>query len=783
MTALNQIFDPSRRDVKRLHKTVERILALESEVAVLSDRALKDKTAVFRDRLRNGETLDHLIVEAFAVVREAAYRSIGLKPFPVQLVGGLVLHEGNIAEMKTGEGKTLVAALPTYLNALEGKGVFVVTVNDYLAKRDRELMGKIHEFLGLKVGLVVSGQSPEEKKAAYASDVVYGTNNEFGFDYLRDNMALSLDGQVQRSLHYAIIDEVDSVLIDEARTPLIIAGPGGPESKLYRLANRFVKMLKEEDYEKDEKLKSVQLTEKGIRRAEMFFSVDNIADIVNMELFHCINKALYAHKMMQLDKDYIVADGEVVIVDEFTGRTMPGRRFSDGLHQAIEAKENVQVNAETQTIATITFQNYFRMFDKLAGMTGTAKTEEDEFSSIYNLNVVTIPTNKPMIRVDHEDAIYATETAKFKAVTEDIRKCYEKGQPVLIGTVSIEKSEELSGYLHSEGIEHTVLNAKYHEQEAEIISKAGQLGAVTISTNMAGRGTDISLGEGVQALGGLYVIGTERHESRRIDNQLRGRSGRQGDPGESRFYLSLEDPLLRIFGDERTKKLSQVIDLQEGEAITSKMLTKGIENAQRKMESKNFDDRKNVLKYDNVMNRQREIIYKQRQQVLDGEDIHEQILSMGQRIFEAVLDIFLSDPITDNWDIEGVKDALEKNFFPGIDFDFVNELERREMLEEKIGQLFSEHLEQLSAVLGSEKRDQIEREILLKVVDMAWMDHIDNMDQLKQGIGLRGYGQNDPVKEYTKEGFAMFDEMVQEIQENTVKALLRYQADSHSTMV
>ena len=778
MAALNQIFDPSRRDVKRLQKTADRILALEDAMAALSDSALRDKTALFRKRLKDGEPLDHLTAEAFAVGREAAYRAIGLKPFPVQLIGGLVLHEGNIAEMKTGEGKTLVAALPTYLNALEGKGVFVVTVNDYLARRDRELMGKIHEFLGLRVGLVVSGQTPEEKKAAYAADVVYGTNNEFGFDYLRDNMALSLDSQVQRSLHYAIIDEVDSVLIDEARTPLIIAGPGGPESKLYRLANRFVKLLGPEDYEKDEKLKAVQLTEKGIQRAEMFFSVDNLADIVNMELFHCINKALYAHKLMQRDRDYIVAGEEVVIVDAFTGRTMPGRRFSDGLHQAIEAKENVPVNAETQTIATVTFQNYFRMFDKLAGMTGTAKTEEDEFSSIYNLNVVTIPTNKPMIRTDHEDAVYATEAAKFEAVTRDVLKRHEKGQPVLIGTVSIEKSEALSGYLQREGIEHTVLNAKYHEQEAEIISKAGQAGAVTISTNMAGRGTDIGLGEGVQALGGLYVIGTERHESRRIDNQLRGRSGRQGDPGESRFYLSLEDPLLRIFGDERMKKLSEVIDLQEGEAITSKILTKGIENAQKKMESKNFDDRKNVLKYDNVMNRQREIIYKQRQQVLDGDNIHDQILAMGQRIFASVLDIFMSDPIADHWDIQGLKEALGKSFFPETDFKFVDTLKSREALEQALGSLFSSHLEKLSAKIGRETRDALEREVLLKAVDMAWMDHIDNMDQLKQGIGLRSYGQNDPVKEYTKEGFAMFDEMVQEIQENTIRTLLRCQADS-----
>lgn len=773
MANINEIFDSSKRDIKRLRHNVDQIIALESAYEKLSDEELRNKTKEFKDRFLKGETLEDLMVEAFATVREAAFRTIHLKPYPVQLIGGLVLHEGNIAEMRTGEGKTLVATLPTYLNALEGKGVYVVTVNDYLAKRDKELMGKVHQFLGLSVGLIESNQNVDEKKKAYLSDITYGTNSEFGFDYLRDNMALDKQHQVQRGKNYAIIDEVDSVLVDEARTPLIISGSGGKSMDLYRFADYFIRTLSKTDFEKDEKLKSVQLSETGIRKAELYFSVDNITEMQNIELFHCINKSLYAHKMLQVDKDYIVMDGEIVIVDEFTGRTMHGRRFSDGLHQAIEAKEKVKINEETQTIATITYQNYFRMFNKLAGMTGTAKTEEDEFSSIYNLNVITIPTNKPMIRVDHEDEVYATEEAKYRAVTEDVKRRHIKGQPVLIGTASIEKSEKLSGFLREAEIEHTVLNAKYYEQEAAIIAKAGQLGAVTISTNMAGRGTDIVLGEGVDQLGGLCVIGTERHESRRIDNQLRGRSGRQGDPGESKFYLSLEDPLLRIFGSDRIKKFNEKIGIGESEAITSKMLTKGIENAQKQLEGKNFDARKDVLKYDNVMNRQREIIYEQRQQVLNGENIHPQILLMIDEILEAVLVAYTSDQFVENWDIQGLKIAFQHIFFPDESFDFIDSANTRDEVKNKVSAFISKYFERTTITLGEESLVEIERQILLKIVDMAWMDHIDNMEQLKQGISLRSYGQNDPVKEYTKEGFAMFSEMIGEIQENTIRYLMQ----------
>ncbi|MCB6570994.1 preprotein translocase subunit SecA [Eubacterium limosum] len=773
MAIINEIFDPSKRDVKRLRRSVDRIVALESTYEKLSDEELRGKTREFKERLLKGETLDDLTVEAFATVREAAFRTIQLKPYPVQLIGGLVLHEGNIAEMQTGEGKTLVATLPTYLNALEGKGVYIVTVNDYLAKRDKELMGKVHQFLGLSVGLIESNQNIDEKRNAYLSDITYGTNSEFGFDYLRDNMAPIKQQQVQRGKNYAIIDEVDSVLVDEARTPLIISGSGGKSMELYRFADYFIRTLTEKDFERDEKLKSVQLSEMGIRKAELYFSVDNITEIENIELFHCINKALYAHKMLQVDKDYIIVDGEVIIVDEFTGRTMQGRRFSDGLHQAIEAKEKVEINEETQTVATITYQNYFRMFNKLAGMTGTAKTEEDEFSSIYNLNVITVPTNRPMIRIDHEDEVYATEEVKYRAVTEEVRKRHVEGQPVLIGTASIEKSEKLSEFLREAEIEHTVLNAKYHEQEAAIIAKAGEMGAVTISTNMAGRGTDIVLGEGVDQLGGLFVIGTERHESRRIDNQLRGRSGRQGDPGESKFFLSLEDPLLRIFGSDRIKKLNEKIGIDESEAITSKMLTKGIENAQKQLEGKNFDARKDVLKYDNVMNRQREIIYEQRQQVLNGENIHPQILSMVDEILEAVLAAYTGDHLVENWDIQGLKSAFQRTFFPDESFNFIDSAKTQDEIKNNVSASISSHFKKATITLGEDSLNEIERQILLKIVDMAWMDHIDNMDQLKQGISLRSYGQNDPVKEYTKEGFAMFSEMISEIQENTVRYVMQ----------
>ncbi|MCC3402636.1 preprotein translocase subunit SecA [Eubacterium callanderi] len=768
MGNLAEIFDPSKQDVKRLRKIVNKILALDMAYSDLSDAELIRKTEEFKRRLLKGETLDDILIEAFATVREGAYRSIGLKPFPVQLIGGMVMNEGNIAEMRTGEGKTLVATLPAYLNALEGKGVYVVTVNDYLAKRDMELMGKVHQFLGLRVGLITRGQSLEEKKVAYEADITYGTNNEFGFDYLRDNMAISKDQQVQRGLNYAIIDEVDSVLIDEARTPLIIAGPGTTSSSLYKMADNFVGLLSEDDFEKDEKLKSVQLTEKGIEKAENFFSVENITDFNCIELFHCVQKALHAHKMMQLDKDYIVVDGEVIIVDEFTGRTMPGRRFSDGLHQAIEAKENVKINAETKTIATITFQNYFRMFNKLAGMTGTAKTEEDEFSSIYNLNVVTIPTNRPMIRIDQTDLVYVDEETKFRAVVNEIEKRHQIGQPVLIGTVSIEKSEKLSHELKAKNVQHSVLNAKYHEQEAEIIAGAGQYGAVTIATNMAGRGTDIVLGKGVAELGGLYVVGTERHESRRIDNQLRGRSGRQGDPGESRFFLSLEDTIMRVFGSERLHKYIEQAEVGDA-AFESKMISKSIETAQKQVEAKNFESRKNVLKFDNIMNKQREIIYEQRQSVLDGIEIQDQIFEMLQTTIENYVDTFLGDAQKDYWDIEGFKNAIDSAFHIRIE---VEEEDTKKSVLEKLENVLREHFSKIRKDIGDEAMNQVESGVLLKIVDMAWMDHIDNMDQLKQGMSLRSYGNNDPVKEYTREGFAMFEEMIQDIKENTIKYLM-----------
>ncbi|MDO5433595.1 preprotein translocase subunit SecA [Eubacterium sp.] len=765
MGSISEIFDPSRQDVKRLRKKADKILALDETYSTLSDAELVQKTETFRSRLSNGETLDDILIEAFATVREGAYRAIGLKPFPVQLIGGMVMHEGNIAEMRTGEGKTLVATLPAYLNALEGKGVYVVTVNDYLAKRDMELMGKVHQFLGLKVGLIARGQTTEEKKAAYGADITYGTNNEFGFDYLRDNMAVSKDQQVQRGVNYAIIDEVDSVLIDEARTPLIIAGPGTTSSGLYKMADDFVRLLSEDDYEKDEKLKSVQLTEAGVEKAENFFSVENITDFSCIELFHCVQKALHAHKMMELDKDYIVVDGEVIIVDEFTGRTMPGRRFSDGLHQAIEAKEKVEINAETKTIATITFQNYFRMFNKLAGMTGTAKTEEDEFSSIYNLNVVTIPTNRPMIRADQTDLVYANEETKFCAVVNEIEKRHQIGQPVLIGTVSIEKSEKLSQELKNRKVPHTVLNAKYHEQEAEIVANAGQFGAVTIATNMAGRGTDIVLGERVAELGGLYVIGTERHESRRIDNQLRGRSGRQGDPGESRFFLSLEDTIMRVFGSERLHKYAEQTEIGDA-ALESKMISKSIETAQKQVEAKNFESRKNVLKFDNIMNKQREIIYEQRQSVLDGIAIQDQIFEMMHTTVENYIETFLGAAQADYWDIEGFQKAINSAFHIRIE---VEKEDRKKDVLERVENSLKEHFFKIRENIGDEAMNQAESAILLKTVDMAWMDHIDNMDQLKQGMSLRSYGNNDPVKEYTREGFAMFDEMIQDIKENTIK--------------
>lgn len=771
MGFLDNLFDVNKKEIKRLTKTADQIVALEDEYAALSDEELKARTPAFKERLKQGETLDDILPEAFATVREAAWRVLKMKHFPVQLLGGMVLHEGNIAEMRTGEGKTLVSTLPAYLNALEGRGVFIVTVNDYLAKRDSQWMGQVHEFLGLEVGLVVHGLSFDEKQAAYNADITYGTNNEFGFDYLRDNMAQYKSQQVQRALNYAIIDEVDSVLVDEARTPLIISGSGDKSTQLYKVANTFVKSLRADDYSKDEKAKSAMLTEEGIVKAERFFNLDNLADMENMEISHNINQALHANVLMTRDVDYVVKDGEIIIVDEFTGRLMPGRRYSNGLHQAIEAKENVQVQRESKTLATVTFQNYFRMFNKLSGMTGTAKTEEEEFNTIYNLNVVTIPTNKPMVRDDMNDLVYKSEDGKFKAVTRDVKERHAKGQPVLVGTVSIENSEILSKYLKREGIKHSVLNAKHLEKEAEIVANAGQKGTVTISTNMAGRGTDIVLGEGVRELGGLHIIGTERHESRRIDNQLRGRAGRQGDPGSSQFYVSLEDDLMRIFGSERIQGMVETIGLDEETPIENKMLTKGIESAQKKVEARNFDIRKSVLQFDNVMNRQREIIYEQRQEVIDGKDMREQILTMTEAMIRDYVAMYTAGEDPAEWDIEGLKKFFENTFVSKNQKSIPEQPESREELIQLLLDDAHANYEEKIELIGKVEMENLERAILLRSVDASWMDHIDNMDQLRQGIGLRAYGQNDPVKEYTKEGFELFEDMINQIQEDTVKYL------------
>lgn len=772
---LDSLFDPSKKEVKRHQKVVDQVLALEDQYKAMSDEDLKNQTVCFKERLAAGETLDDLLVEAFATVREAADRTVNMRHFPVQLLGGMVLHNGDIAEMKTGEGKTLVSTLPAYLNALEGKGVYIVTVNDYLATRDSQWMGKIHEFLGLKVGLVVHGLSFEEKIEAYNADITYGTNNEFGFDYLRDNMVGEKAQQVQRELNYAIIDEVDSVLVDEARTPLIISGSGDKSTQLYKVADLFAKSLKSEDYEKDEKMKAVMLTETGIVKAEKYFNLENLADVENMEITHNVNQALHANVLMTRDVDYVVKEGEIIIVDEFTGRLMPGRRYSNGLHQAIEAKENVKVNRESKTLATITFQNYFRMFNKLSGMTGTAKTEEEEFSTIYNLNVVTIPTNKPMARTDMNDLVYKSEIGKFKAVAQEVKERHQTGQPILIGTISIEKSELLSKYLKKEGIRHNVLNAKYLEKEAEIVTSAGQMGAVTISTNMAGRGTDIVLGEGVPALGGLHIIGTERHESRRIDNQLRGRSGRQGDPGSSQFFVSLEDDLMRVFGSERIQGMVEGLGMDEETPIENKMLTRGIESAQKKVEARNFDIRKSVLQYDNVMNRQREIIYEQRQQVIDGQDMHEQIWKMTEDMVASYVQMYTNTgDYFEDWDIEGLKAYFEKAFIPEGAMTFESGMSRDD-IQGMILDLCKKNYKEKIDILGDAEMQNLERMVLLRCVDAAWMEHIDNMDQLKQGIGLRAYGQNDPVKEYTNEGFAMFEDMIQRIQEDTVRYIYNVQ--------
>ncbi|MDO5041503.1 MAG: preprotein translocase subunit SecA [Peptoniphilus sp.] len=840
----------SDREIKKITPLVEQVLALDEKMQTLSDEELKNKTQEFRDRYQAGETLDDLLVEAFAVVREASWRVLGMKHFKVQVIGGTILHQGRIAEMKTGEGKTLVATLPAYLNAISGEGVHVVTVNDYLAERDKDWMGKVYEFLGLTVGCIIHDMKPEERKEAYNCDITYGTNNEFGFDYLRDNMVIYKKEMVQRPLNYCIVDEVDSILIDEARTPLIISGQGDESTDLYVRAKNFVDTLsfriKTEDesnferfnreFEKEtvdfivnEKQKSSVLTDLGIEKAERYFNIENLSDLSNMELAHHINQALKAKGNMKKDIDYVVNDGEIIIVDEFTGRLMYGRRYSEGLHQAIEAKEGLEVKAESKTLATITFQNYFRMYKKLAGMTGTAMTEEEEFRDIYNIDVVEIPTNKPIAREDNNDSIYKNEAAKFNAVIEDIKRSHEKGQPVLVGTISIEKSEELSKLLKRTGIRHNVLNAKKHAQESEIVAQAGRLGAVTIATNMAGRGTDIVLGgnpgymataelkksglseeilnqvdsfnetddpeviearnryqelvnkfkletdsesKAVIEAGGLHIIGTERHESRRIDNQLRGRSGRQGDPGSTRFYISGDDDLIRLFAGDRFKETMERIDTPDDEPIEAGILTKLIESAQRKVEGNNFSIRKHVLQYDDVMNKQREVIYRERRRVLEGEDLKEDILAMGEDVISKNVEFYnkIDQEGKKFMDYEGLRTAVQNIF--DIDPAFIDEsLSTVEEIEAAIKEKALERYAMKEEEFGSEKFREVERIVLLQVVDQKWMDHIDAMDQLRKGIGLRAVGQTDPVRAYGQEGFDMFEEMNEYIKEDTVKML------------
>ncbi|KUK10984.1 MAG: Protein translocase subunit SecA [Clostridia bacterium 41_269] len=769
---LKRFLDDNDKEIKKLSKYVDLINDYEPDMKALTDNELKAKTDEFKERLKQGETLDDLLPEAFAVVREASVRVLGMRHFDVQLMGGIVLHQGRIAEMKTGEGKTLVATLPAYLNALEGKGVHIVTVNDYLAKRDTQWMGPVYEFLGLKVGTIVHGLSPQERREAYAADITYGTNNEFGFDYLRDNMAIHIDEIVQRELNYAIIDEVDSILIDEARTPLIISGQADkPTDLYYKIAKIIPRLKRDEDYTVDEKANVVTLTEKGIARVEQMLGVDNLYDESNMELSHHVNQGLKAHVLMKRDRDYVVKDGQVIIVDEFTGRLMYGRRFSEGLHQAIEAKEGVKIERESQTLASITFQNYFRLYKKLAGMTGTAKTEEQEFREIYGLDVVVIPTNKPLIRKDYPDVVYRTEKGKFEAVVEEIVERHKKGQPVLVGTISIEKSEMLSRMLKKRGIPHEVLNAKYHEKEAEIIAKAGQKGAVTIATNMAGRGTDIVLGEGVAELGGLHVIGTERHESRRIDNQLRGRSGRQGDPGSSRFYVSLEDDLMRLFGSDLIAGILDKVGMDDSTPIDHPLVSKSIESAQKRVENRNFEIRKHVLEYDDVLNQQREVIYKQRREVLMGADLKENILDMIETLVDRTLEMFGShSPYPEEWDLKSLLDYAGQLYLPQHNFtpEMLKNMTKEEIREEFLKYAF-DYYDRKEKELGSDVMRELERMITLRVVDQKWMDHLDAMDQLRQGIGLRAYGHQDPLVQYRIEGYQMFNDMIAAIQEDIVR--------------
>lgn len=801
----------SQRELKRIYPIADKIEALSPVMEKLSDEELRDKTSAFKERLAQGETLDDLLVEAFAVVREAAYRVLGMRHYRVQLIGGIILHQGRISEMKTGEGKTLVSTLPAYLNALDGKGVHIVTVNDYLAKRDAEWMGKVHEFLGLTVGVVLNSMTPEERKAAYACDITYATNNELGFDYLRDNMVVYKEKLVQRGLHYAIIDEVDSVLIDEARTPLIISGQSGKSTELYRACDILARQMErgeasgemtkmtaimgEEiietgDYIVNEKEKNVSLTEDGVKKVEQFFHIDNLADAENLEIQHNTILALRAHNLMHRDHDYVVKDDQVLIVDEFTGRIMPGRRYSDGLHQAIEAKEGVKVKRESKTLATITFQNFFNKYEKKAGMTGTALTEEQEFRDIYGMDVIEIPTNEPVRRVDHEDLVYKTKREKVNAVTDTIVEAHEKGQPVLVGTITIESSEIFSDALKKRGVPHKVLNAKFHEMEAEIVAQAGQRGAVTIATNMAGRGTDIKLGEGVAELGGLMIIGTERHESRRIDNQLRGRSGRQGDPGESRFYISLEDDLMRLFGSERLMGVFNSLGFPEGEAIQHKMLSSAVEKAQMKIESNNYGIRKNVLEYDQVMNEQREIIYAERLRVLDGDNMRDVIFKMIRDVVKNHVHMHIpAESQVEEKDLEKLEQKIAVSdldmaslaqglvqVIPYTNVSWKQEDHEGENAEQLIKELQNKAIEIYEAkekeFPEEEHIRELERVVLLKMIDRRWMDHIDNMEQLRQSIGLQAYGQRDPLVEYRFAGYDMFDEMTEGISEDTIQALM-----------
>lgn len=770
---IERLFNGSNeREIKKMRRVVEeQINPLEASLKNLSDASLAHKTVEFKNRLANGETLDDILPEAFAVVREASRRVLGMRQYDVQLIGGMVLHSGNIAEMCTGEGKTLVAVAPVYLNALEGKGAHVITVNDYLAKRDSEWMGQVYKFLGLSVGLIVHDLDFNQRKIAYNSDVTYGTNNEFGFDYLRDNMVTRLDQMVQRPLHYCLIDEVDSILIDEARTPLIISGPGQKSTDMYYTVAKLVpKLEKDVDYTIDEKQKTVAPTEAGVAKMEKLLHVDNLYDTKNLELNHIFNQALRAETMMKRDRDYVVKDGEVIIVDEFTGRMMYGRRYSDGLHQAIEAKEGCKVERESQTLATITFQNYFRMYDKLAGMTGTAKTEEQEFIKIYGLEVFQIPTNKPIRRVDLPDAIYKTKRGKIRTVVREVKRRHATGQPILIGTTSIEQSEELSHYLKKEGIVHNVLNAKYHEKEAMIVAQAGQKGQVTIATNMAGRGTDIVLGDGVAELGGLAIIGTERHESRRIDNQLRGRAGRQGDPGSSQFFLSLDDDLLRIFGGDNIKKFMEKMGLDEDEEIKSKMVSNAIRKAQQRVENRNFETRKYVLEYDDVMNQQRQVLYEQRRRILEGEDMKDQIIRMVDELINHAMNTYADEKLyPEEWDLAGLIKYCEKYFLvPGeITVEQIEDMSREE-IQKLLVKTAHDTYESREKSIGSELMRELEKAVMLKVVDAKWMEHLDNMDMLKEGINLRSYGQRNPIVEYKVEAFDMFEEMEHIIMETII---------------